>query len=285
MVVLSGAVLSGWYAWYGMVWYAWYAAFSQMHIKYKYGLRDWDDFGDFFLSSSNSLKIALVTCCCRGNCRNSETSAMSGGFSTKGQCWSGLPWKWLKVFRRVVMEHLLIVFTHLPAPDAAWVPHPPICPQRVIWGGERQAKDCCLVIGCFSHSQLVAKQGLGTLRLGCQPPRSERQLRWGARWKAAQGEMLCTWYQRTVHLISFHTAPDISAPCTWCTPLCAWYQSTVHLISVDSAPDISPQCTWYQCMAGGFGAVWCTEEQHSNKTETTPSNSDQQTWLHAKRKL
>ena len=78
--------------WYG--WYAWYAAFSLMHIKYKYGSRDRDDFGDFFLPSSNSLKIALVTCCCRGNCQNSETSAMSGGFSTKGQCWSGLPWKW-----------------------------------------------------------------------------------------------------------------------------------------------------------------------------------------------
>ena len=50
-----------------------------------------------FLSGSNSLKIALVTCCCCGNSRNSETSAMSGGFTTKGQCWSGLPWKWLQV--------------------------------------------------------------------------------------------------------------------------------------------------------------------------------------------
>ena len=38
--------------WYGVVWYgwyAWYAAFSLMHIKYKYGSRDRDDFGDFFI--------------------------------------------------------------------------------------------------------------------------------------------------------------------------------------------------------------------------------------------
>ena len=250
MVVLSGAVLSGWYAWY--------AAFSLMHIKYKYGSRDRDDFGDFFLPSSNSLKIALVTCCCCGNCRNSETSAMSGGFSTKGQCWSGLPWTWLQVLGGLSWSTCWLFLPIYPLQT-----HPPIYPQRAIWGEERQVKHCCFGNWLFFPFTASCKAGVEKPQTWMPAaPQWEaaevgRQVKGGAGWNA-------------LHLISvhsapdvYHSAPDISAQCTWC----------------------APQCTWYQCMAGGFGAVWCTEEQHSNKTETTPSNSDQQTWLHAKRKL
>ena len=79
------------------------------------------------------------------------------------------------------MERLLIVFTHLPAPDAAGVPPTHLPPESHLrWRAPGETL-LCLVIGCFSHSQLVAKQGLRSLRLGCQPPRSERQPRWGAR--------------------------------------------------------------------------------------------------------